>query len=233
MGRNKTNQLKKKKYASGGHSEDSTNSLSRSNQCIVPNDIIFSTNQYRKNSAEFETIVNAREIANYNKPAMNSINAGISNLKRRNKQQELKSESFSGLGNSLASNNERLFEGKYKGRDQIKTKYNSFKNSPLNTSYKPSLGNSENTQSTIYNKNSSGVNNFWQVSTSGENNLEALNMNKSRDVIIQQNARHNLNLNLKKKIFNNPNLKKNIVETRREINMPTITTQNKRNPVEK
>ena len=232
-GRNKTNQLKKKKFISGGNSEDSSNSFTRSNQCLVPNDIIFSTNQYRKNSNEFETIINAREMANLKKPNVNNITAGISNLKRRNKQNEMKTESFAGLGSSISNSNENLLEGKLKGRDYIKTKYNSFKSSPLTTSYKASLGTAENTQSTIYNKNNNGLSNFWQVSASGDNNLEGIKMNRSRDGLIHPNARHNLNLKLKKKIFNNPNIKKNIVETRREINMPTINSQNKRNPHEK
>ena len=67
MGRNKTNQLKKKKYISGGNSEESSNSFARSNQCLVPNDVIFSTNNYRKNSNDFETIINTKEIANLKK----------------------------------------------------------------------------------------------------------------------------------------------------------------------
>ena len=102
----------------------------------------------------------------------------------------------------------------------------------MTTSYKPSLGTIENTQSTIYNKNN-GLYNFWQVNNSGENNFEGIKKNRSRDGLIQQNARQNLNLKLKKKIFNNPNIKKNEIETRREINMPNINAQNRRNPYEK
>ena len=52
-------------------------------------------------------------------------------MKRRNKQQEMSSESFIGLGNYQTNSNERLPDGNMKTRDQIRTKYNSFKNSPL------------------------------------------------------------------------------------------------------
>ena len=132
MGRNKTNQLKKKKYISGGNSEESSNSFARSNQCLVPNDVIFSTNNYRKNSNDFETIINTKEIANLKKkPTNGNIASGISDMKRRNKQQEMSSESFIGLGNSQTNSNEKLPDGNMKTRDQMRTKYNSFKNSPL------------------------------------------------------------------------------------------------------
>ena len=217
----------KRKINTDHNSEESSNSnsLTRSNQFAAPNDFIFSTSQYKKNSKDFETILNIKEAANFRrKPNNQNIATGISNMKRRNRKQDLIPDVFSGFGSSFSHSNDKLPDGNMRGRDQIKTKYNSFKNSPLMSSNKSSMNMIDSNQNTIYRKNS-GLNNFWQVSASGENSFLGMKKNRSRDGIMQRNLRQNLNLKLKKRIFNNQ--KKNIVETRREINMPTINSQNR------
>lgn len=97
-------------------------------------------------------------------------------------------------------------------------------------SSKAPAGVAENGLGTIYRKNS-GLNNFWQNSSITTTSMGNIKRNRSKEGLIQQNARQNLHLKLKKKVFTNP--KKSIGETRREINMPTLNSQNRKNPHEK
>ena len=59
----------------------------------------------------------------------------------------------------------------------------------------------EKEQRTIYRENN-GLNNFWQVSSSGENAFPGFKKNRSRDGIMQPNLRQNLNLKLKRRKYN-------------------------------
>lgn len=86
IGRNKSNQLKRKKFGSNSNSQNSSNSnsLTRSNKFIVPNDFIFNTSQYQRGGNNLEGAFNIKEALNNNrKPNNNGILAGLSNMKRR------------------------------------------------------------------------------------------------------------------------------------------------------
>lgn len=231
-GRNRPNQLKKKKFGTNtGSNSSSNNSLTKSNKYIISNDFIFTSNQYMRSNNNFDTSLSVNEpFNNKSKPVNSGIVSGLSNMKRRKKQQEFASNNIPSFGSSFRTSNERFPENPAHNRDYIKTRYNSFKNSPLiGTTKAPGIV--DGNLATLYRDKSKGMGENWQNSSINSTSMGAIKKNRSRDGLIQQNIRQNLQLKLKKRIFNDP--KKSIGETRREINMPTLNSQNRRNQHEK
>jgi len=218
------------KSATGANSENSSNSnsLTRSNKFVVSNDFIFSASQFQRNNKNFDTIMSGNEPPIINrKQGNNAIISGLSNMKRRKKQQEFMSQDQSIFGNSLWSSNEGIQDTALRGRDHIRTRYNSFKNSPLMSANKNAKINDV-SLGTIY--TSSRFNNLWQNSAVSNTSFNGIKKNKSRDGLIQHNARQNLQLKIKKRGFGIQ--KKSSEENRREINMPSINSQNRRRPAD-
>ena len=230
-GRNKIGTLKKKKSVSGNNSSESlSNSLTLRNKFIVSNDFVFNASQYNRNNKNFDTVLSIKEALNQKrKPANSGIISGLSNMKRRKKQQEFMSQDHSIFGNSLRNSNDGLPDNNaFKGRDHLKTKYNSFKNSPLTGTGKGSNKIVDISLGTIYGKPGTGIANFWQNSALNNSSFNGIKKNRSRDGIIQPNLKQNFQLKVKKKSFGGN--KKSIREDRREINMPSINSQNRKKP---
>ena len=230
-GRNKIGTFKKKKSVSGNNSSDSlsnSNSLTRSNKFVMSNDFVFNASQYNRNNKNFDTVLNIKEALNQKrKPANGNIISGLSNMKRRRKQQEFMSQDHSIFGNSLRNSNDGLPDNSaFRGRDHLRTKYNSFKNSPLMGSGKGSNKIADASLGTIYSKPGTGLGNFWQNSALNSSSFNGIKKNRSRDGIIQPNSKQNFQLKVKKKGFGGH--KKSIGENRREINMPSINSQNRK-----
>lgn len=149
-------------------------------------------------------------------------------MKRRKKQQDLNTSEIQSFSSSFRQSNDRMpIENKHQTRDYFKTKYNSFKNSPLMSSNKEVSMSNEPSLSTIYSKKP-GIKNFWQHSSITNTSAANIKKNRSRDGLFQKpSVKQNLQLKLKKKMFHQP--KKSLAEVRREVNMPTLNSQNRKN----
>lgn len=196
-GRNKNNQFKRKKFGSNNTSQNSSNSLARSNKFIVSNDFIFSSNQYHRGSGNLDNIMSIQDAINNTRKPNNGIINGLSNMKRRKKQQEINANEIQSFGSSFRGSNDRLPEEKHQVRDYFKTRYNSFKNSPLMGSSKGMEAHENTSLATIYKKNN-GLKNFWHNSSITNTSMDNIKKNRSRDGLLQQNARQNFHLKIKK-----------------------------------
>jgi len=111
VGRNKGSQIRKKKFGSYNGSQNSSNpgSMTRSNKFLASNDFVFNTSQYRRSNKNFDTSFEIKGVVNHQRRASNNaIVNGLSNLKRRKKQQDLTTSGIPSFRNSFHSSNASL-----------------------------------------------------------------------------------------------------------------------------
>jgi len=110
-GRNKGSQIKKKKFGSYNASQSSSTSgsFTRSNKFLASNDFAFNTSQYRRSNKNFDTSFDIKGVVNnQRKPINNAIASGLSNLKRRKRQQEIGPNGVLSFRNSFHNSNASL-----------------------------------------------------------------------------------------------------------------------------